>query len=344
MKLAGKAIDGFLKSPPAEIAAVLIYGPDAGLVKERADHLTQLVAGSLEDPFRVALLDARTLAADPARLADEAMALAFGGGRRAIRIADADDPLAPLLEALLKEMAGDSLVILEAAELAPRSALRKLFEPAKRGAALACYRDEGPALGALIRERMKQEGLAIAPEAVDWLAARLGSDRGITARELEKLALYVGPGSGKRVELADAAAATGDSAYLALEDFLYALGDSDLAALDRALTRNLAEGASPIGLLRAAARHFIGLQSVAARVAGGEPMADAMRSLRPPIFFKYEERYRRQLRRWSGAGLARALDRLTQTEQRCKLPGAARAELLCRQAFIDIAGLPDGAR
>lgn len=340
MKLAARAIDTFLKGPPAEIAAVLIYGPDSGLAKERADHLTKLVAGSLDDPFRVALLDSRRLADDPARLADEAMALAFGGGRRAIRIADAGDELAPLLDSLLKEAEGDSLVILEAGELPSRSALRKLFEGAKRGAALPCYRDEGPALGALIRDRMKEEGLAIAPDAVEWLAARLGSDRGITARELEKLALYVGPGSGKRVELADAAAATGDSAYLALEDFLYALAEGDLPALDRALGRNLAEGASPIGLLRAAGRHFLGLQSVAARVANGESPDAAMRSLRPPIFFKYEDRYRRQLRRWSPALIARAIDRLLQTEQRCKLPGAARAELLCRQAFIDIARLP----
>jgi DNA polymerase-3 subunit delta len=340
VKITGRAIEAFLERPGPEVAAALVSGPDEGLVKERADRLTRGVAGSLDDPFRVALLDGDKLAADPARLADEAMAQSLGGGRRAVRISGATDALAELLESFFEDAAGDSLVILEADDLGPRSALRKLFEGAKRGAALACYRDEGAGLESLVRDRLKQEGLAVTAEALDYLTAHLGSDRGITNSELEKLALYMAaPGAAKRVELADAEAIVGDSALLAQDDLVYAIGDGELGALDRAFARNLAEGAAPISLIRATARHFLRLQWAAARVRGGEPLEAAMKALRPPVFFRYEARFRRQLQRWTAVPLAEALKRLIETERRCKRTGMPAAAI-ARQAFIGIARLP----
>jgi len=337
VKISGKAVDGFLERPRDGIAAVLLYGPDEGLIKERADRLTRLVAGSLDDPFRVALIDAGTLSGDPARLADEAMAQSMTGGRRVVRVADAGDGLAPLLEAFLETAAGDGLVLLEGSDFSPRSALRKLCEGAERAAAVACYRDEGEGLAALVRSRLKQDGLAPSSEALDYLVAHLGSDRGITNSELEKLALYMGPGSdSRRVELADAEAVVGDSALLAQDDLVYAVGEGDLAALERAFRRNLAEGAAPISLIRATARHFLRLQWAAARVAGGESVDSAMRALRPPVFFRYEPRFRRQVQRWSPDRLAVALERLLEAERRCKR-SAMPAAAIAQRAFMEIA-------
>jgi len=39
MKLAAGRVEGFLRRPDPEIRAVLLYGPDAGLVRERAEAL-----------------------------------------------------------------------------------------------------------------------------------------------------------------------------------------------------------------------------------------------------------------------------------------------------------------
>jgi DNA polymerase-3 subunit delta len=344
LKITGKAIDGFVERPAPDVAIALLYGPDDGLVKERADRLTRNIAGSLDDPFRVALLDGQRIAADPARLADEAMAQSLTGGRRVVRIADGGDGLAPVLEAYLEDPAGPSLVLIEGGDLGPRSALRRLCESASAAVALACYRDEGPGLAALVRDRLRQEGLAISAEALDYLTAHLGSDRGVTNRELEKLALYKsGPGDSKTVELADAEAIVGDSALLAQDDLVYALGDGDLPALERGFARTLAEGSAPISLLRAAARHLLRLQWTLARISQGESAETAVRALRPPVFFRYEPRFRRQLQRWSVAGLATALERLIEAERRCKRTGTPAAAL-ARQTFLEIARSSAGKR
>ena len=91
MKIETRQVQGFLKHPDPTARAVLLYGPDGGMVRERARHLTQLIAEDPEDPFRVAELTGATLKEDPARLADEAAALCFTGGRRVIRVREAGE-------------------------------------------------------------------------------------------------------------------------------------------------------------------------------------------------------------------------------------------------------------
>ena len=144
VKIAAKDAESFAKTPPGpELRAVLVYGPDAGLVAERAKALAAGAAGDLDDPFRLIQLGAEQLAGDPARLADEAAALSFSGGRRVVWVRGAGDGLAGACKDFVAERPGEALVVLEAGDLPARSALRKLFESAGPGvAALPCYRDE----------------------------------------------------------------------------------------------------------------------------------------------------------------------------------------------------------
>ena len=62
MKLSGRQIDSFLDDPGNTVAAVLIYGPDQGLVRERADRIMRAVAGSTDDPFRTATVNEQDVA------------------------------------------------------------------------------------------------------------------------------------------------------------------------------------------------------------------------------------------------------------------------------------------
>src|SRR5262245_27650081 len=142
MKVTGRNIESFLRDVDAAVAAVLLYGPDAGLVRERADRLTALVAGDATDPFRVSEVTPDRLRDQPSLLSDEAAALTFGGGRRVVRLRNAGDGQSVAVQSFLRAPAGDGLLIVEADELGPRSSLRQLFEAAGNAAALPCYRDE----------------------------------------------------------------------------------------------------------------------------------------------------------------------------------------------------------
>src|SRR5436853_5470155 len=84
--LRGKDIDSFLVRPDPGRPIILLYGPDAGLVRERADALLASAVDDPNDPFSLVRLDGDELAAEPSRLVDEAMTVPLFGGRRAIRV------------------------------------------------------------------------------------------------------------------------------------------------------------------------------------------------------------------------------------------------------------------
>ncbi len=102
----------------------------------------------------------------------------------------------------------------------------------------------------------------------------------------------------RKVELEDARACVGDSAALSLDDMSYALGDGDLAALERALVRSLREGANPVTVLRAAGRHLQRLHLVVGLATQGTALEGALKKLRPPLFWKLAPRFRAQTQIW----------------------------------------------
>ncbi len=329
MKITAARIKNFLAKPDAGIAGVLIYGPDQGLVAERAEALAKAIVDDPSDPFRTASITGAALKQDPARLADEAGAISFapsgGGSRRLVRLRQATDDAAPVINDYLATATTDALVIADAGSLGPRSKLRKLFEKAKNAAALACYEDGGQALGQVISETLGRHDLTASPDARAFLAGHLGSDRAVTRMELEKLALYMGrPG---RVELDDAMAAIGDSAATSIDAVVFAAASGDAPALDATLRRAFGEGAQPVTVLRAAARYIMRLHRAAGLVARGRSPTDAMKMLRPPVIYLHQEMFAAQLRQWGSNELSRALDILLDAELDCKTTGMPANEV-----------------
>ena len=335
MKVAARDADRFVSAPAADIVAVLFYGPDRGLVEERAARLARTVVDDLDDPFRVADLTGAQIADDPARLADEIAAQSLIGGRRLVRVRAAGNESAAAFESILNHVTGDTLAVVEAGDLAPRAKLRALFEAADNGAAIACYRDDAAALESVIRETLQRHGMAPSPGALAYLMSRLGADRRVTRTELEKLALFVGDGA--EVSEAAAAACVGDSAEITLDDLADAVAGGNQTNAGRALARLSLDGVHPVAIVRGLQRHFQRLHFTVALIAGGTAQDAAAAALRPPVFFKRKQAFAAQSRVWTVKTVSRALDLLLAAEIDCKttgMPGVA----VCGTVVTRLAG------
>lgn len=335
-EIKSQSVERTLSHFPKEMVAALLYGPDLGLVRERAEKLIKTVVPDLKDPFLIADLDDGVLVSDPARLFDEAAAISMLGGRRVVRVRSAGNNLAKLFERFLEEPAGDALVVVEAGDLAKSGALPKVFLGADNAACIACYGDTPRDLPDVVRDTLRAEGLTIAPDALADAASRLGSDRGVTRRELEKLALYAR--GQKQVTLEDVRAVLGDEAEVRSEEALDAAGSGDLKKLDLALERLWISGISAVAIVRMALSHFQRLALARTDMDRGETLDSAMRKMRPPIHFMRQASFKQQVNQWESARLLEACDLLLETEALTKTT-AIPAETVTARALFQIAAM-----
>lgn len=337
MKIQAAQVERFLRSPDPKTPVVLVYGPDEGLVRERAALLISSVLEDPKDPFRLSDLAADQLRSDAALLVDEARALCLMGGRRVVRVRQAGDALRAACKSLLALSAIDALIVLEAGDLGRASSLRKLVEEAPNAAALPCYRDEGRDLGQLIDRLLAERHLRPDAEARAYLIEHLGGDRAVTRTELDKLALFVDASAEtpSTVGFDDVAATIGDSAAVGLDDLAHATTLGDARAVERCLDRLLGEGQAPVRLIRTLLNHVTRLRRLALLVERGDSVDRAIGQARPPIHFRRKTDVKTALRRWSGTRLQAAQDKLLAAEVACKSTGRPDI-LMCREAITTI--------
>ncbi|MFZ1896337.1 MAG: DNA polymerase III subunit delta, partial [Rhodoplanes sp.] len=216
--LKGAEIDAYVAQPDARLIA-LVYGVDAGLVRERVEALLAASVDDVNDPFALVRVEADTLTAHPQRLLEEAHTVPLFGGRRALWVKAGGANIAAAVEALLADPPQkDCRVVIEAGDLRKGAPLRALVEQAKGAVALACYADSERDLARLVTEELRAAKLSIAPDAQALLVSLLGGDRKASRNEIRKLALHA---HGKeRVEADDVLAVVADASSLAVDSVI----------------------------------------------------------------------------------------------------------------------------
>src|ERR1700761_6640544 len=108
-------IDSFIARPDPRRPIVLVFGPDAGLVRERVDALIKTAVDDPADPFALARLDGDALADEPHRLVEAAHTTPLFGGRRAVGVKAGNRSFVEAVEGLLAAPpAADCRIVIEA--------------------------------------------------------------------------------------------------------------------------------------------------------------------------------------------------------------------------------------
>ena len=335
-------VERFLSAPTKGVRAVLIYGRDRGGVHERADILAKAATARPDDPFDVSLLTDQDMDGDGGRLADQLSAQSLMGGRRLVRLRLSTERAAidkQAAEALKVHAEGrynpEAFFLVEAGELGRDSALRKAAEKAEGAAAIPCYEDEPGDVARLVREALSKDKVSLASDALELFVARLPRERGVARQEIERLALYLGPGSGATAKAEDLDAFFGvepeSSLATAAED---AFGGK-LAAAHAGLRRAIAEGEAGPAAVRAIGNHLTRLRRTLTLAGNGAGLAEAAKA--SGVFWRNEREFLRQARAWTLDQLDQLQPDVLDADRACKTTGSPDT-LIAERLALTIAG------
>ncbi len=335
-------IERFLAEPDDHVRAAVIHGRDGGVVRERANAVAKVATATPDDPFDTALLTDVDLEGDPARLEGELMAVSMMGGRRLVRLRlTGAKPAALKLaeEALSGHLEGrfnpDAFFLVEAGELRGGVGLLKVGEASNACGVIVCYEDETGDLARFTREALTRDGLSLSKEALDLFVARLPHERGVARSEIERLALYLGPGSGKIGQAEDLTDFFGVEPEASLNQAALDAFGGKLAAAQAGLRRAAQEGESGFAAIRAIGMHLATLRKIATLQKGGAPAQSAAKSAR--VFWKNEAEVLRQARVWTLKEVDAIQPDILGADMACKQTGAPD-HLLAERLALSIAG------
>ena len=306
--LRGKEIDAFLARPDSGRPIILLYGPDAGLVRERADALLASAVDDLNDPFSLVRLDGDELSAEPSRLVDEALTVPLFGGRRAIRVRAGSRNFASGVDTLAETPLKDCRIVIEAADLRPESPLRKACERAKTAVAIGCYPDTERDLGKLIDDELRLANLRVAPDARASLMALLGGDRQASRNELRKLTLFAH--GEDEVTLDHVMAVVADASELKLDPIVDGAFAGKPELVESEFAKAMVAGTYPGVIISSAQRQAAWLHKSALAIAEGTPAASLLEGGFPRLHFSRKPMVEIALRNFSPPRLVAIIDLL----------------------------------
>ena len=328
--LKGGEIDAFVARPDAARSIVLVFGPDTGLVRERADAIIRASVDDPKDPFSLARLESDDLADNPQRIVEEANTIPLFGGRRAVWVKPGGRNIAAAIETLAASPPPDCRIVIEAGDLKRNAPLRALCEKSRAAVAIPCYVDNERDLARLIDEELRSAELAIAADARAALLPLLGGDRQASRNELRKLALYA---RGKeRVELADVLAVVADASTLVIDAIVDAALAGRTAELDSELGKAVTAGTSP-GTVIFALQRQIGIlhrARLAVEEGGGPPPEIAY------VHFSRKAAVEAALKAWTAARLGRAMQQVAEAQLESRRQPAL-ADAIMQRTLLSLA-------
>jgi len=336
-------IERYLKAPDPDVRCAVIWGRDRGVVRERAKALALQITPDPTDPFNVALLTDTDIEADASRLDEELSAISMLGGRRLVHVKLGSEKAGPdraCAEALKSHAAGafnaDAFLLIEAGALARDSALRSAAEKAKAGAvSIPCYEDETGDVARMTRETLARDKVSLTNEALELFVSRLPAERGVARAEIERLILFLGPGSGATAGPVDLESYLGVEPEASLSDAAQDAFGARLAAAQSALRRAAAEGEGGVPAIRAVGLYLSKLRKTLTLSQAGSGLSEAAKA--SGVFWKQEREFLRQARAWSLPALSDLQADVLAADKACKQAGSPD-HLIAERLVLQVAG------
>ncbi len=331
----------FLSAPPGAVRGFLFYGSDSLQISARAEALAGLLSKKAGPDAEIIRLHDTDAAADPDRLIVELTTGSLFGGTKIVWLTSLPAKAQPtVLEAIARPLESAFLIV-QAPDLKKTHKLAQAFDAAPHLAAIACYGEDRESLTTAIRQHVSSLGYEIDAEAAALIATRCDFSALLARSEAEKLATYAG--QMRRITSSDVEDCLIDQQTAGLSEIIdHALdgeGRKALLAFERFMA--VEQNVTPVFVVLSST--LLRLHALRTAVDAGAPIMQAIKELRPPVFFKQQDTLAGQVRRWPAHALAAQLGEFNAVLRETRLKPAL-AEDLTASFILRIAKAARGMR
>ncbi|MFY9589759.1 DNA polymerase III subunit delta [Rickettsia endosymbiont of Halotydeus destructor] len=295
-----------------KIKAILLYGPDKGYINKICKALVKkfsMVQTSMEyTNLNVASLEMLLNSRN------------FFGQKELVKIRSVTNSIDKNLKIMLN---GDyfHLPVFIGDEIASSSSIKKFFETEQQLAAIACYHDDEQKIEKLILNELNKAAKTIKREALIYLKTHLRGDHGLICNEITKLVNFAF--DKQEITLEDVKAVISSEIMANGNDLAIYFAKKDYEKFLHELAILKKQNINEVLIIRALIRYYLNLYIVLSKVANGEKLDLAIKSLSPPIFYQYINDFKQTANQINLHGCLNTLAKLQQAEVDFKLRPAS---------------------
>lgn len=257
-----------------ELRSIMLFGPDYGMISEFIKKITTVLNAEFISYESI----------DIENLYSQLFNKSLFDKRKVIKInvksIKYEDSIK---EALEKDNA--NFIVFVGSDIDTTNKFRKLYESSQKLGIIGCYPDNDKTIRSIVTSRIRSEEKQISLEAMDYLIHCLEGDRLVITNELNKLILY----TKAKQQI------TFEDCFNCLSSSLETNPDMVCVYFAKKKVKNylleldilLEQQISNVWIIRALARYFQNLLIVKFHQMDGLFIDDAIKLLRPQIFFKY---------------------------------------------------------
>ena len=335
MKARSYQVNSLTSQIQNDFKGALIFGPDLGVAQEVSEKVASFIVPDIKDEFRVSKITHSKIKEINSILLDEGNAPALFGGRKLVWLKDGDNTVQEAIQNYFERIKTDSFLLITAGNLTKNSVLRSFCEEHPDILAIACYADNVRDTTSFIREILNTYQVQVSPQALSLLVERLGENRGVTKKEIEKLITYIGDNT--KIEIEDVRAVITDTQDSSTESFCRAVAMGDQEMVEKSYRLLLENEENPVGIVRILLIYFNKLL-LAAHSMEKNGIDAALKKIMRPTQFELKGSFENQLRIWKKPFVLKVLDLLLDTEKQIKSTGFP-AEVVLGRALLQIANV-----
>ncbi len=312
---------------------ILLYGPNEGLIRENVIKISNSFKDN-EDTDEISI-SGKNIDDDPSFLDQEIRSFSMFSKRKIIHLEKVKDKHLESIKNL--EIEDENiLIILKEDNLNKRSKIRSFFDNHSSYIAIACYEDDVRSTMNLITQFQSQNNLKFSDDIKNYLTQNLSHDRLVSTNELEKINLLLNNQDNQLIKLKDVQEILNDGALNSLNQIVENVMYGKLNKTSKTLSKLFAEGIYSITIIRSLLNYLTRIHQTQIELKKIGNIEDAIKSLRPPIFWKDKETFKSHCLKWPHSTILISISKLLEAEYECKIKSSLTNEI-CENYILSIA-------